>query len=186
MGQGSKEDNQAWRQSGLLRPLYRRLACLGRVPGWGQPHAVGSLPALQCVGGISWATLYGLGGYFPGNTVYRLTGPIGPITIAPGLLVTIVSLDFVRRNERRPEEEAEQAFSGALDAFSPVSSGAKDQGQDDVLNALPPYGPDDELQQEVERILFDLTSLHIDLNSGRDRREEKEGVMPAEREYKMG
>lgn len=31
------------------------------------------------------------------------------------------------------------------------------------LNALPPYRPDRELQQEVERILFDLTPLHIDM-----------------------
>ena len=29
------------------------------------------------------------------------------------------------------------------------------------LNALPPYRPDDELQQEVERALFDITPLHI-------------------------
>ena len=34
---------------------------------------------------------------------------------------------------------------------------------DEILNALPPYRPDDELQQEVERALFDLTPLHIDL-----------------------
>lgn len=31
------------------------------------------------------------------------------------------------------------------------------------LNALPPYRSDRELQQEVERILFDLTPLHVDL-----------------------
>jgi osmotically-inducible protein OsmY len=34
---------------------------------------------------------------------------------------------------------------------------------DETLNALPPYRPDNELQQEVERILFDLTPLHVDL-----------------------
>ena len=34
---------------------------------------------------------------------------------------------------------------------------------DATLNALPPYRPDDELQQEVKRVLFDLTLLHIDL-----------------------
>jgi osmotically-inducible protein OsmY len=34
---------------------------------------------------------------------------------------------------------------------------------DEVLNALPPYRPDRELQQEVESILFDLTPLHIDM-----------------------
>jgi osmotically-inducible protein OsmY/sporulation protein YlmC with PRC-barrel domain len=34
---------------------------------------------------------------------------------------------------------------------------------DVILNELPLYRPDDELQQEVERVLFDLTFLHIDL-----------------------
>jgi hypothetical protein len=34
---------------------------------------------------------------------------------------------------------------------------------DATLNALPPYRSDDELQQEVERALFDLTPLHIDM-----------------------
>lgn len=34
---------------------------------------------------------------------------------------------------------------------------------DATLKALPPYLPDDELQEEVERILFDLTPLHVDL-----------------------
>ena len=33
---------------------------------------------------------------------------------------------------------------------------------DETLNALPPYRPDSELQQEVEHILFDLTPLHVD------------------------
>jgi osmotically-inducible protein OsmY len=34
---------------------------------------------------------------------------------------------------------------------------------DTSLNELPPYRPDDVLQQEVEAILFDLTPLHVDL-----------------------
>lgn len=33
------------------------------------------------------------------------------------------------------------------------------------LDALPPYRPDDELQDEVERLLFDLIPLHLDLRS---------------------
>ncbi len=32
-----------------------------------------------------------------------------------------------------------------------------------ILNELPPYRPDNVLQQEVEAILFDLTPLHVDL-----------------------
>ena len=74
----------------------------------------------NALGGIIWATLYGLGGYFFGNNVHRLTGPIGPTTIALGLLITIASLAFVRRNEQRLAEEAERAFPGPLDASQPA------------------------------------------------------------------
>lgn len=34
---------------------------------------------------------------------------------------------------------------------------------DAALSVLPPYRPDYELQQEVERVLFDLTPLHLDM-----------------------
>ena len=44
-----------------------------------------------------------------------------------GLLITLASLVFVRRNEQRLEEEAERAFPGPLDVSSPMSQG--DQGQ---------------------------------------------------------
>ena len=57
-------------------------------------------------GGIVWATLYGLAGYFLGEDVHRLTGPVGVIGFVLGLLVIIAFLVFVKRNERRLEEEA--------------------------------------------------------------------------------
>jgi osmotically-inducible protein OsmY len=34
---------------------------------------------------------------------------------------------------------------------------------DEVLASFPPYRPDDELQQDVEAVLFDITPMHIDL-----------------------
>lgn len=34
---------------------------------------------------------------------------------------------------------------------------------EEILQTLPPYRPDDVLQQEVESILYDITPLHIDL-----------------------
>jgi osmotically-inducible protein OsmY len=36
---------------------------------------------------------------------------------------------------------------------------------DDAYSTLPPYRPDDELQQEVESILFDVQPMHIDLKA---------------------
>jgi len=104
----------------VLRAWAAFLAGTNRMP-WG------SFLLYNALGGIIWATLYGLGGYFLGDNIHRLTGPIGPITIVLGLLITLASLVFVRRNEQRLEEEAERAFPGPLDVSSPMSQG--DQGQ---------------------------------------------------------
>lgn len=102
----------------ILRTWAAFLAGTNRMP-WR------SFLLYNALGGIIWATLYGLGGYFLGDNVHRLTGPIGPITITLGLLLTIASVIFVRRNEQRLEKEAEQALSGRLAASSPVSQGAQ-------------------------------------------------------------
>lgn len=75
----------------------------------------------NALGGITWATLYGLAGYVLGNNVDRLTGPIGPITITLGLLIIIATLIYVRRNERRLEEQAEHALPGPIDAPQSVA-----------------------------------------------------------------
>ena len=79
----------------------------------------------NALGGILWATLYGLGGYFLGGNVHRLTGPIGIITVVLAALIIIVFLIFLRRNERRLEDEAERALPGPLDEYQP--SGERDK-----------------------------------------------------------
>ena len=92
----------------LLRALAAFLAGTNRMP-W-RPFLF-----FNALGGILWATLYGLGGYFLGDNIHRLVGPLGPVTVILGLLVTLAFLVFVRRNEQRLEEEAERTFPGALD-----------------------------------------------------------------------
>ena len=71
----------------------------------------------NALGGITWATLYGLGGYFLGNNINRFTGPVGYALLALGVLSIIASFFIVRRNEERLEKEAEQAMPGPLDAY---------------------------------------------------------------------
>jgi len=103
----------------ILRTWAAFLAGTNRMP-WA------SFLLYNALGGIIWATLYGVGGYFLGDNIHRLTGPVGPITFALGLLITIASLVFVRRNEERLEEEAERALPGPLDesqACGPRGSG---------------------------------------------------------------
>lgn len=70
----------------------------------------------NALGGIVWATLYGMGGYLLGNNIHQLTGPVGTITIILAVIIIIAFFVFLRRNEHRLEEEAERALPGPLDA----------------------------------------------------------------------
>ncbi len=76
----------------------------------------------NALGGITWATLFGLGGYFLGDNIHRLTGPVAIISIVLATLLTIAFLIFVRRNEQRLEAEAERALPGPLDAYQSKAS----------------------------------------------------------------
>ena len=64
---------------------------------------------------IVWATLYGLGGYFLGNNIHLLVGPLGIVFLALTVLLIIAGFVLVRRNEQRLEDEAERALPGPLD-----------------------------------------------------------------------
>ena len=68
----------------------------------------------NAAGGIIWATIYGLGGYFLGSNVHLFTGPIGIITIVLAALILIVFFFLLRHNEKRLEDEAEKAIPGPL------------------------------------------------------------------------
>jgi len=94
----------------VLRAWAAFLAGTNRMP-WPR-----FLP-FNALGGISWATIYGLGGYLLGDNINRLTGPVGIIFIVLAVLIIIASVVFVWRNERRLEEEAKKALPGPLDAY---------------------------------------------------------------------
>jgi membrane protein DedA with SNARE-associated domain len=72
----------------------------------------------NALGGIIWATCYGTGGYLLGTQVYRLTGPLGLVTILLAIVGLIIATLFLRRYEHQWEEEAERAFPGAIDQYS--------------------------------------------------------------------
>jgi membrane protein DedA with SNARE-associated domain len=71
----------------------------------------------NALGGVIWATLYGLGGYFLGEEIHRLTGPVGIVIIVLAVLIIIASLIFVRRQEKQLEEKAEKAFPGPIENY---------------------------------------------------------------------
>jgi len=69
----------------------------------------------NALGGIVWATLFGSGGYFLGDNIHRLTGPVAMISIVLAAFFMIAFLIFLRRNEHRLIAEAERALPGPLD-----------------------------------------------------------------------
>src|SRR6266852_7150834 len=73
----------------------------------------------NALGGIIWATLYGLGGYLLGANVHRLVGPVGIVTVVLAVFLIIAAFVIVRRNEQRLEDEADRALPGSLDAYQP-------------------------------------------------------------------
>ncbi len=94
----------------VLRAFAAFLAGTNRMP-W--PRFL----LFNALGGIVWATLYGMGGYLLGNNIHRFTGPVGTITLVLAVLIILVLLVVLRRNEHRLGEEAEQALPGPLDAY---------------------------------------------------------------------
>jgi len=94
----------------VLRAWAAFLAGTNRMP-WP------SFLLFNALGGITWATVYGLGGYFLGKSIHRLAGPVGTITIVLATLIIIASLVFVWLNEQRLEEKAEKALPGPLEAY---------------------------------------------------------------------
>jgi membrane protein DedA with SNARE-associated domain len=93
----------------VLRAWAAFLAGTNRMP-W-KPFLL-----FNALGGILWATFYGLAGYFLGDAVHKLTRPVGTITIILAILIIIAFVFFLRRNESRLEDEAEKALPGPLDA----------------------------------------------------------------------
>ena len=68
----------------------------------------------NATGGIVWATLYGLGAYLLGNNIHRLVGPVGIVLLVLAVLLILVGIVVVRRNEQRLEDVAERALPGPL------------------------------------------------------------------------
>ena len=84
------------------------------------------------LGGITWATLFGSGGYFLGDNIHRVTGPIAILSIVLGACVIITCLIFMRRNEQRLMEEAERAFPDPLNTYPPQMNREQAQRQQGV------------------------------------------------------
>jgi membrane protein DedA with SNARE-associated domain len=65
----------------------------------------------NALGGIVWATLYGLGGYLLGNAIEDYLRPAKYILPPVALAVAIGSIIFMRRNEERLSQQADKALA---------------------------------------------------------------------------
>jgi membrane protein DedA with SNARE-associated domain len=101
----------------VLRAWAAFLAGTNRMP-WDR------FLVFNAAGGILWATLFGVGGYVLGNNVHRIAGPIGYVALAVAVVALIAGFIFLRRNEKRLEDEAERALPGPLDRHHPQKPAA--------------------------------------------------------------
>lgn len=90
----------------------------------------------NALGGILWATLYGVGAYFLGTRINQLRGTAGIVVGVIAALIVIGFLIFLRKNEQRLEEEAERALPGAIEHYHPGPR-AKPPPKDDGTREAP-------------------------------------------------
>ncbi len=94
----------------ILRAWAAFLAGTNRMP-W--PHFL----LANAGGGVVWATVIGVVAYNFGEEASRVTGPVGWALLAAAVLAVALGVAFVRKHERRLEDEAERALPGPLDAI---------------------------------------------------------------------
>jgi len=94
----------------LLRALASFLAGANRM-SW--PRFL----AFNAAGGIVWSSLYGLGAYVFGKEIHHMAGPIALALGVAAVIAVVACTVFLRRNEKRLEDEAERALPGPVSAL---------------------------------------------------------------------
>jgi membrane protein DedA with SNARE-associated domain len=93
----------------VLRTYAAFLAGTARMPWW-------RFLTFNAAGGITWALAYGVGAYLLGQQLNRLSRPFEYVAAGLAVIAIVVFAVFLRRNERRLEDEAERALPGPLEA----------------------------------------------------------------------
>jgi membrane protein DedA with SNARE-associated domain len=73
--------------------------------------------AFNGLGGILWATIYGVGAYMLGTKINGIRGTVGIVVVAVVIMIVIAFFFFLRKNERRLEDEAERALPGPIEHY---------------------------------------------------------------------
>ncbi len=69
----------------------------------------------NALGGIVWASLYGIAAYLLGKQVEKLSGPTNIAFGVLGALALVAGFLFIRSHEKRLEAKAEEALPGPLE-----------------------------------------------------------------------
>ena len=85
----------------LLRTFAALLAGVNKMP----PLA---FFACNAAGGITWATLFGLGGYLAGKGIERVAGPLGYVALAFAAIGFVIVWRFYKRHEAQLLDRAER------------------------------------------------------------------------------
>lgn len=91
----------------LLRTLAALMAGANKMP-WPEFFLY------NASGGIVWASVYGMGAYFAGKAMDQVSGPVGWVLLAGGVLGLLATTIYFRRNEAALIEKAEKALPGPL------------------------------------------------------------------------
>lgn len=71
--------------------------------------------AFNAAGGVIWAVVYGLGYFYLGSVMKKLSTPVDIAIGSVAALAVIASLLFLRRHEHRLQERADRALPGGLE-----------------------------------------------------------------------
>ena len=91
----------------FLRAFAAVLAGANRMP-W--PHFL----AMNALGGIAWASLFGIGAYLFGAEITHLAAPVALLLLVVALGLIVAGLVFFRHHEKELEERAAAALPGPL------------------------------------------------------------------------
>jgi membrane protein DedA with SNARE-associated domain len=68
----------------------------------------------NAAGGIIWALVIGIGAFLFGDSIHRISGPMGMIALAGAVAGVIAFMYFVRREERKMADRLSGSTSGDL------------------------------------------------------------------------
>ena len=69
----------------------------------------------NAAGGVVWAAIFGLGGYYFGDAVHRVSGPIGVAALIAAIAGIVGAWWIMRRQEHKLALKAEQEMPGHLE-----------------------------------------------------------------------